>query len=237
MGHSKMLEVKDINVFYGSVQVVYGVSLTLEKGELVCLMGRNGAGKTTTLKSIIGVNPPRSGSIKYEGIEISMKQPFVCARLGVGFVPDNRRIFPFFSVLENLQIFSSKPTNGQGWTLERVYRLFPALKKLEKNRAGYLSGGEQEMLAVARALMRNPKVLLLDEPFEGLAPLIVRNLGDVLHGIKGTVSILLVEVNMKNAIRLASRCYLMDRGVISSEHSGKEEMEQLLEYSGLSKNQ
>lgn len=222
------LELRDVNVYYGSVQVVYDLSMKVEKGELVYLMGRNGAGKTTTLKSIIGIIPPRSGSIKFEGTEISGKQPFILGRLGLGFVPDDRRIFPFLTVLENLEIFSEKRSDREGWQLESIYDLFPALEKLERNRAGTLSGGEQEMLAIARALMRNPKVLLLDEPFEGLAPVIVKNLEDAFQKIKGEVSILLVEQNVKDAIRLSDRCYVMDRGVIRAEHSGKE-MVQFLE--------
>lgn len=222
------LELKNVNVYYGSVQVVYNLSMKVEKGELVYLMGRNGAGKTTTLKSIVGLTPPRSGSIKFEGTEISGKQPFILGRLGLGFVPDDRRIFPFLTVLENLEIFSEKRSDGEAWQLERIYELFPALQKLKRNRAGSLSGGEQEMLAIARALMRNPKVLLLDEPFEGLAPVIVKNLEDAFQKIKGEVSILLVEQNVKDAIRLADRCYFMDRGIIRAEHSGKE-MLQFLE--------
>jgi branched-chain amino acid transport system ATP-binding protein len=227
----KALELRDVNVFYGSVQVIYNVNIYVGKGELVYLIGRNGAGKTTTLRSIVGLIPPRTGSIKLEGIEIARKKPFRCGMLGIGYVPDDRKIFPFLTVSENLTMFSIEPTSAKGWTLEKIYDLFPSLKRLAGNKAGNLSGGEQEMLSIARALMRNPKVLLLDEPFEGLAPVIVTGLKNVFQVIRGEVSILLVELNLKDAIRLASRCYLMDRGVIKSEHSGREGIEQILEYS------
>ena len=230
MAH-KALELIDVNIFYGSVQVIYGVNIYVENGELVYLIGRNGAGKTTTLKSIVGIIPCRTGCITLEGIEISRKKPFSPAMSGIGYVPDDRRIFPFLTVSENLRMFSRESTSREGWTLEKIYALFPPLKRLEANKAGHLSGGEQEMLAIARALMRNPKVLLLDEPFEGLAPVIVNSLKEVFHKIRGEISILLVELNLKGAINLASRCYLMDRGVIKSEHSGREEMEQISEYS------
>lgn len=225
------MELKNVNIFYGTVQVVYNININVETGKLVYLMGRNGAGKTTTLKSIMGIIPPRSGSIKFEGIEIAGRKPFELAKLGIGFVPDDRRIFPFLNVQQNLEIFSKKNKNGEGWTLDKGYEIFPVLKKKETMKGGNLSGGEQEMLAVARALMRNPKVLLLDEPFEGLAPLIVENLGEVFQRLKGEVSILLVEQNVKPSISIADKCYIMERGIIKSEHSGKE-MAQFQEKGG-----
>lgn len=213
------LQLKDVHIGYGNVEVVYGVDLSVRKGELVYLMGRNGVGKTTTLKCIIGLIAPISGSIQHEGIEIAGKPSYELARMGIGFVPDNRRIFPFLTVRENLVIFAESPHGDSGWTLNKVYDLFPILKKRESVKAGTLSGGEQEMLAVARALMRNPKTLLLDEPFEGLAPLVIGNLAEILLQIKGDVSILLVEQNEKHSVRIADRCYLMERGRIESEYS------------------
>ena len=213
------LRLKDVHIGYGNVEVVYGVDLSVGKGELVYLMGRNGVGKTTTLKCIMGLIKPISGSILHEGAEIAGKPSYELAKAGIGFVPDNRRIFPFLTVRQNLEIFAENPLGDSGWTLKKVYELFPILKKRESVKSGTLSGGEQEMLAVARALMRNPRTLLLDEPFEGLAPLVVGNLAEIFSQVKGNVSILLVEQNEKHSIRIADRCYRMERGRIESEYS------------------
>jgi len=216
---TEALQLKDVHIAYGNVEVVYGVDISVGKGELVYLMGRNGVGKTTTLKCIMGLIKPISGSIRHEGIEIAGKPSHELARMGIGFVPDNRRIFPFLTVRQNLEIFAENPHGDSGWTLNMVYELFPILMKRESIKAGTLSGGEQEMLAVARALMRNPKTLLLDEPFEGLAPLVIGNLTEIFLQIKGNVSILLVEQNEKHSVRIADRCYRMERGRIESEYS------------------
>lgn len=213
------LQLKDVHIGYGNVEVVYGVDISVGKGELVYLMGRNGVGKTTTLKCIMGMIKPISGSIRHEGIEIAGKPSYELAKIGIGFVPDNRRIFPFLTVRQNLEIFAENPHGDSGWTLNKVYELFSILKKRELVKAGTLSGGEQEMLAVARALMRNPRTLLLDEPFEGLAPLVIGNLAEIFSQIKGNVSILLVEQNEKHSVRIADRCYRMKRGRIASEYS------------------
>jgi branched-chain amino acid transport system ATP-binding protein len=212
------LVLADVSVCYGTVEVVHGVNLSVGRGELVYLMGRNGVGKTTTLKAVMGLVPVRSGRILYEGAEVAGRQPFEMARLGIGYVPDNRRIFPFLSVRENLETFAENPGGDAGWTLAKIHELFPILKKRDGVRAGTLSGGEQEMLAVARALMRNPRMLLLDEPFEGLAPLVVGSLAEVFSRIKGEISILLVEQNEKHSVRIADRCYRMERGRIESEY-------------------
>ncbi|MBC7326362.1 MAG: ATP-binding cassette domain-containing protein, partial [Moorella sp. (in: Bacteria)] len=142
-----MLEVKNVHSYYGLSHVLFGVSLEVHRGEVVCLLGRNGAGKTTTLRSIMGLTPPRQGSVKYKGIEITGKPPYHLVRLGICYVPDNRRIFPDLTVAENLEVAERKTGDGRGWTRERVYALFPALKKIERRRGGYLSGGEQQMLA------------------------------------------------------------------------------------------
>ncbi|MBC7346280.1 MAG: ABC transporter ATP-binding protein [Clostridia bacterium] len=211
-----MLEVKEIHTYYGLSHVLFGVSLVVERGEVVCLLGRNGAGKTTTLRSIIGLTPPRRGSITYKGTEVTGRAPHQLVRMGICYVPDNRRIFPDLTVGENLEIAARGGGNGgQGWTKEKVYALFPALKKLESRRGGYLSGGEQQMLAVARALMGNPELLLLDEPTEGLAPLVVRELEEQIRHLREEgISILLAEQNVKSALRLADRGYIIDRGQI-----------------------
>jgi len=214
-----VLRLTDVHIGYGNVEVVYGIDLSVGKGELVYLMGRNGVGKTTTLKCIMGWLKPISGSILHEGTEIAGRPSHELARMGIGFVPDNRRIFPFLTVRQNLEIFAENPQGESGWTLGKVHDLFPILKKRESVKAGTLSGGEQEMLAVARALMRNPKTLLLDEPFEGLAPLVIANLAEIFSQIKGKMSILLVEQNEKHSVRIADRCYRMERGRIESEYT------------------
>lgn len=210
------LVLKDVSLGYGGVEIVHGISLSVGEGELVYLMGRNGVGKTTTLKGIMGLIPLRSGSIAHEGVEIAGRQPYELARMGIGYVPDNRRIFPFLTVRQNLQIFAENPLGAAGWTLDRIHELFPVLKAREAVKAGTLSGGEQEMLAVARALMRNPRTLLLDEPFEGLAPLVVESLTEIFSRIKGNVSILLVEQNEKHSMRIADRIYRMERGRVGA---------------------
>ena len=212
-----VLELRNLSAGYANVEVVHEIDLAVAKGELVYLMGRNGVGKTTTLKCIMGLIPPRSGSVRYGGAEIGGKQPYEIARLGIGFVPDNRRIFPFLTVRQTLEVFADNPAGSPGWTLDRIYDLFPILKKRASVKAGTLSGGEQEMLAVGRALMRNPKTLLLDEPFEGLAPLVVEHLAEVFLRIKSGISILLVEQNERHSARIADRCCLMERGRIVSE--------------------
>ncbi len=169
-----MLEVEGIHSFYGLSHILFDVSLRVEPGEVVCLLGRNGAGKTTTMKSIIGLVPPKRGSIRYKGEPINGQEPFRLARQGLGYVPDDRRIFADLTVRENLDISERKARHGSGWDRDRVYELFPTLKNIESRRGGFLSGGEQRMLAIARALMGNPEFLILDEPMEGLAPLMVR---------------------------------------------------------------
>ena len=215
-----MLEVKEIHTYYGMSHILFGVSLSVSQGEVVCLLGRNGAGKTTTLRSIMGLTPPRQGSIKFKEEEIVGKKPFMLARRGMAYVPDDRRIFADLTVGENLEIAQRK---GGEWNKEGVYQLFPALKEIESRRGGYLSGGEQQMLTIARALMGNPEFLLLDEPTEGLAPLLVKALEERITKLKETgLTVLLAEQNVRSALRLSDRGYIIDNGVIRYQGSIKE---------------
>ena len=212
-----ILEVNEIHTFYGTSHILFGVSLSVDQGEIVCLLGRNGAGKTTTIRSIMGLTPPRSGSIKFHGEEMIGKPPYYIAQKGMGYVPDNRLIFPDLTVKENLEIGCKKPreTSGQEWTVDKIYGLFPALIKLDNHLGGYLSGGEQQMLTVGRTLMGNPILLLLDEPVEGLAPLVVRALGDQLLQLKKLGETILVsEQNIKFATRVSDRAYVISKGLI-----------------------
>jgi branched-chain amino acid transport system ATP-binding protein len=213
-----ILEVKDIHTYYGTSHVIFGLSLHVAEGELVGLLGRNGAGKTTTLLSIIGVTPPRSGSIKFLGEETRGKAPYNIARLGMGFVPDNRRIFPDLSVLDNLKIAERKQLGATLWTVERVFELFPQLRELVKRRGEHLSGGEQQMLAIGRALMGNPQLLLMDEPTSGLSPLLVDALEKQVRRLKDEgVTVLLSEQNAAFTTNLTERTYIIDMGMIRYE--------------------
>ena len=193
--------------------------MEIKPGELVCLLGRNGVGKSTTLKSIMGVVEPRSGSVKFNGRELAGMPPFAIARLGLGFVPEERRVFKSLTVHENLQIGIKKGIGtGPQWTLDKIYEAFPRLKERQKNKGAHLSGGEQQMLTVARTLMGNPELILIDEPTEGLAPLIVKDVLDMLARVSESgVSILMVEQNFKAAIRVAKRFYVMGKGKIVFE--------------------
>jgi branched-chain amino acid transport system ATP-binding protein len=212
-----VLEIRDLNTFYEQSHILQGVSLGVEHGEIVCLLGRNGVGKTTTLKSIIGFVKPRSGQVLFKGQEITGFPPHEIAKLGVGFVPEDRRIFPTLTVRENL-IMGIKPgqkNKEEGWTIEKVYQYFPALEARDKQKGKHLSGGEQQMLTIARTLMGNPEVLLIDEPTEGLAPKIVETVEQVIKEIhQHGIPILLVEQNMRVALRLAERIYVMAKGKV-----------------------
>ncbi|HIC89091.1 MAG TPA: ABC transporter ATP-binding protein, partial [Anaerolineae bacterium] len=215
-----MLEVEGIHTFYGLSHILFGVSLRVEPGEVVCLLGRNGAGKTTTLRSIMGLTPPRRGSIRFKGEEITGKQPYLLARKGLGYAPDDRRVFADLTVAENLEIAARKAKTDRGWDKERVYELFPALREIESRKAGCLSGGEQKMLAIARALMGNPELLLLDEPTEGLAPALVHALEERIRKLKETgLTVLLAEQNVRSALRLSDRGYIIDNGQIRYQGS------------------
>jgi branched-chain amino acid transport system ATP-binding protein len=218
-----MLEVEGIHTFYGLSHILFGVSLVVEPGEVVCLLGRNGAGKTTTLKSIMGLTPPKRGSIRFKGEEITGKEPYLLARKGIGYVPDDRRIFADLTVGENLEIAVREAKGGWRWDKERVYELFPALKEIESRKGGCLSGGEQKMLAIARALMGNPELLLLDEPTEGLAPSLVRALEEQIRRLREAgLTVLLAEQNVRSALRLSDRGYIIDNGQIRYQGSVEE---------------
>jgi branched-chain amino acid transport system ATP-binding protein len=207
-----MLELEGVEAGYGLSRVLHGVSLRAEAGEVVSLLGRNGAGKSTTLKSIVGLVAVSRGSIRFDGREITGRPTHAISRLGVGYVPEERRIFSDLTVAENLLV-GRKGTGA--WGAERVYDVFPKLRELAGRRAGSLSGGEQQMLTVARTLMGNPRVVLLDEPSEGLAPVIVRALGEQIAGLKREgLTILLSEQNLKFAARLADRAYIIEKGEI-----------------------
>ncbi len=210
-----MLEIEGIHTFYGLSHILFGVSLKVEGREVVCLLGRNGAGKTTTLKSIVGLTPPKRGIIRFKGEEITGQEPYRVTRRGMSLVPDDRRIFADLTVEENLEIGVRKTKGGEGWDKERVYELFPALKGIENRKGGCLSGGEQKMLAIARALMGNPELLLLDEPTEGLAPVLVRSLEEQIRKLRETrLTVLLAEQNVRSALRLCDRGYIIDNGEI-----------------------
>ena len=208
-----ILTVEKINTFYGDSHILFDVDLTIAEGEVVSLLGRNGAGKTTTLRSIMGLTPPREGSVRWLGEEVQRLKPHEIARKGVGFVPEDRRIFSRLSVEENLEIGAFKLERASGWTLERIYGLFPKLEQLKAHKGNELSGGEQQMLAIARALMGAPRLVLLDEPSEGLAPAIVKDVGEMIGTLQEEgIAVLLVEQNTRFACRLSDRVYIIDNG-------------------------
>jgi branched-chain amino acid transport system ATP-binding protein len=209
-----MLELENVNAYYGDSHILHGVSLAVNEGEVVCLLGRNGAGKTTTILTIMGYLKPRPGRILFRGRDIAALPPYAVARLGFGFVPQERGIFPSLTVRENLTVFA-RGTAGGRWTLERILELFPSLRARERNLGFQLSGGEQQMLSIARALMLNPSLLLLDEPSEGLAPMIVQDIVEVLRNLKREgLAILLVEQNLRTALAVADRHHVMNKGEI-----------------------
>ena len=210
------LEVEGVHTYYGESHVLQGISLRVDPGEVLAILGRNGMGKTTLIRTIVGFTPPREGRVLYEGTEITRLPPFRMVALGMALVPQGRRVFPSLSVRENLDV----ARRGEGrWTLEQVYALFPRLGERAGNRANKLSGGEQQMLAIGRALMSNPDLLLMDEPTEGLAPLLVREVGRVIGELKRSgLSILLVEQNLALALSVADRVHVLSRGQIV--HSG-----------------
>jgi branched-chain amino acid transport system ATP-binding protein len=214
-----LLELASVNTFYGRSHILFDVSLSVEKGEVVSLLGRNGAGKSTTFRSIIGLTPPQTGEVIFKGERISGMRAFRICRKGVGFVPEDRRCFPDLTVRENLEVaVRREKQTSSPWTVEKVYSLFPRLQEREKNLGNQLSGGEQQMLTIARTLMTNPDLLLLDEPSEGLAPLIVALLADMIIRIrKEGVTVLLAEQNLHFCAKVADRGYVIDKGAVKYE--------------------
>jgi branched-chain amino acid transport system ATP-binding protein len=207
-----VLEATGLHTYYGGSHVLSGVSLTVAAGEVLAILGRNGMGKTTLVRSIIGFTPPREGTVRFKGEDITHAPPYRAVERGMGLVPQGRRVFPSLTVRENLEVARR---SGGRWTLDRVLDLFPRLRERAQNRANKLSGGEQQMLAVGRALMTSPELLLMDEPTEGLAPLIVREVGHIIGELRREgLSILLVEQNLPFALSLADRVHVLSRGQI-----------------------
>jgi branched-chain amino acid transport system ATP-binding protein len=219
----EMLNVEGIQTYYGKSHIIQGISLDVKAHECVSLLGRNGAGKTTTLKSIMGLVPPKEGSIRFKGQEIAGRKPFEISRQGIGLVPEDRQIFTTLTVTENLRISYQKERAGGQWDMDRVFEAFPRLADRRDNRGNQLSGGEQQMLAVARALMANPDLLLLDEPTEGLAPLIVEIVLEIIESIKREgLTIILVEQNVAATKKVADRYYILQEGCVVYHGSNEE---------------
>ena len=209
-----MLEVNEIHTYYGTSHILFGISFNVKEGEAVCLLGRNGAGKTTTFRSIIGLTPPKKGSIKFRDKEIIGKPSYRIAKMGIGYVPDTRRIFPDLTVRQNIMV-ARREKEKAVWNLETIYALFPKLRELDTHMGTQLSGGEQQMLTVARTLMTNPELLLLDEPGEGLAPLVIQAMKEQLGEIKKLgITMLICEHNVGLATALSDRGYVIDKGAI-----------------------
>ena len=215
-----VLEAEGLQTYYGKSHILHGVGLRVGEGEIVTLLGRNGAGKSTTLRSLIGLTHPREGRIRVFGQDTTGWAPNRVAALGVGFVPEGRRIFPNLSVDENLRVPLERPGP---WTIARVYQLFPRLNERRANKGRQLSGGEQEMLAIARALLLNPRLLMLDEPSQGLAPLIVKQVFEVIVAArKEGISVLLVEQNARMSLEISDNAYVLDDGIVVYSGSAKE---------------
>jgi branched-chain amino acid transport system ATP-binding protein len=215
-----MLELRDVHTYYGKSHILQGISLRVEAGEVVTLLGRNGAGKTTTLRSIMRLTPPQTGEVRFQGGSLAGRKPYQVNRLGLGYVPENRLIFTELTVLENLTI-AQRP--GHHWTVDKVFSAFPVLAERRANQGLALSGGEQQMLAIARALVGGPRLILLDEPSEGLAPLIVRAIRDLILELKREgVTLLLAEQNLELCLAVADRHYIIDQGVIQFQGTTQE---------------
>lgn len=230
-----ILEVEQLTASYGVSQILFGIDIQLAISETVCILGRNGVGKTTTLKTLMGIIKPHSGSVKFNGMEIRGMPSYKISRLGITYVPQGRQIFPNLSTKENLLIAARKGDHlAEGWNLLRIYDLFPILKTRENLRGRSLSGGEQQMLCIARGLMQNPKLLLMDEIFEGLAPLIIQELLEVVEQLKKSeVSILLAEQSFKFATKTGIRCYILEKGqVVYSGNTKEIPQEVILKYIG-----
>lgn len=220
-----ILDVKNLHSYYGKSHVLQGVDMALEPGQMACLLGRNGVGKSTTLKSIIGLVKPEQGNVTFKGNNIQGRQPFEIARLGLGYVPEERRIFKNLTVHENLLIGIKKPIRdfkGETWTVDRIFDSFPRLEERRNIKGGFLSGGEQQMLTIARTLMGNPELILVDEPTEGLAPLVAESVLEMLATISNSgITILVVEQNYKAALKLAQGFFIMSKGRIVFQGNGQ----------------
>jgi branched-chain amino acid transport system ATP-binding protein len=220
-----MLKVADLESSYGEAEVLRGMSLEVAEGGLVALLGRNGMGKTSLCRSVMSLSPPqvRAGSILYRDAELTRLQPHQVARVGIGYLPQGRHVFPSLDVVENLTMSARDAGNGSGWDLDRVWDMFPRLAERKRHGAGQLSGGEQQMVAIARALMTNPRLLVMDEPSEGLAPVVVEQLTDRLRDLKGSgLTMLLVEQNYRMAMALADTVYVLENGRIAFEGAAEE---------------
>ncbi len=210
-----LLEVRGLCACYGLSQVLFGVSLDVAQGEVVALLGRNGVGKSTTMRAILGLTPARSGSVRWKGREISRREPHLNVADGIGFVPEDRRIFSDLTLWENLDVARRPARAGAGWTEQRVFELFPDLAGMGERRGGLLSGGQQQMLTIARSLMGNPQLLLLDEPSEGLAPLVVQKVREAVLALKDAgISIVLAEQNLDFVLAVSDRVHILDKGAV-----------------------
>jgi branched-chain amino acid transport system ATP-binding protein len=233
-----IIEVEEIHTYYGQSHILSGVSLVVAEGERVCLLGRNGAGKTTTLKSIMGLTPPRSGKILFLGKDITKEPTHLISRRGIGFVPEDRRIFPNITVRANLEVAVKASVTGQSpWNLDRVYELFPILRERATQRGGSLSGGEQQMLTIARSLMGNPQLLLIDEPMEGLSPLMVQMLGQQIVQLqKEGITTVIIEQYSDFTLDISTRAYIIEKGQIRYQGAAadlKKDKEVKLKYLGV----
>ena len=209
-----MLKVEGINTYYGDSHILFDLSMEVPEGKIISMLGRNGMGKTTICRSIMGLTPPESGSIKFRGEEISRMETHKISHKGIAYVPQGRGIFASLSVKENLTVGARGQDKPNAWTLERVYDFFPILEKRQNMPGNLLSGGEQQMLAVGRALMTNPDLLIMDEPSEGLAPLIIKQIGEVITRLKGQLTVFLVEQNFNMALSVADSVYIVSRGQV-----------------------
>ncbi len=230
-----ILEIEQLEASYGASQILFGVNIQVDSAETVCILGRNGVGKSTTLKTVMGMLKPSRGHIRFNGTEIGGVKPYKVSRMGIAYVPQGRHIFPNLTTKENLLIAARKPTGAaEPWTIERIYRLFPVLKSREKSQGRSLSGGEQQMLTIARGLMQNPRLLLMDEVCEGLAPIIQKEVEDIIQELKKSgVSILLTEQSIKFALAVSNRCYVLEKGqVVYHEVTSKLSRDTMVKYLG-----